>query len=80
MDAGYAVLDVRSELESGSKGKLRGSVMIPCVFQRQQVGVLRIGWLVDCKGCDGWLKGCSTERGQLIWGLAAAEACAGRGL
>ncbi|KAL4443416.1 hypothetical protein ABPG75_011153 [Micractinium tetrahymenae] len=36
IDAGYAVLDVRPELESNRQGKLRGSVAIPCTFQRQQ--------------------------------------------
>ncbi|KAL4429179.1 hypothetical protein ABPG77_010158 [Micractinium sp. CCAP 211/92] len=36
IDAGYAVLDVRPELESNRQGKLRGSVPIPCTFQRQQ--------------------------------------------
>lgn len=36
LDGGYTLLDVRTELESNSKGKIRGSVCIPCAFARQQ--------------------------------------------
>ncbi|PSC72476.1 domain-containing isoform A [Micractinium conductrix] len=55
MDAGYAVLDVRSELESGSKGKLRGSVMIPCVFQRQQFDAAAGQMVIDEQDNPGFL-------------------------
>lgn len=35
LDAGYTFLDVRTELESNAKGKIRGSVHIPCAAAKQ---------------------------------------------
>ncbi|KAI7844754.1 hypothetical protein COHA_001637 [Chlorella ohadii] len=36
LDAGYTLLDVRTELESNARGKIRGSICIPCANARQQ--------------------------------------------
>lgn len=83
LDCGYTLLDVRTELESNARGKIRGSVCIPCANARQQFDAAS-GQMVRvaaraCSGRSGpWEAGMRVACCAL-WGLgstvSAGPAC-----